>query len=215
MKKCVALLISMMLMITVCIAFAGTGACAAEADSPDFVITVKPVEGYSVDQYELGRLSSAAFKPENNAKGPTYVVSVVRNTEDKLKDATMTDDPEDEIAKSLKEQFESGYKNAELEIGKTSLGTPFVQCRAKVSDSSEFLGLSTVYKGFSVNVMVNGAEKITDDNIKTAIKILSELEIKDKEPDNSDTAEEEDIDSEEEPDSSEEDEALPDTKIIE
>ena len=182
MKKIIAILLSLALLL-------GCAAATAEesVEKENFgiirangVFTLKGIlpEGYKIVPFEMSDDAILSWITCDDPTRPTMVMSI--GFDETYADVERMNDLEVEDLEVLEKSFTLTDPYANISYEETAYGTRLMICRT-VSDYTDYLDIISIYKGYFVEfVMMPGEgvpeQKLTDEEIETCIKFLSDME---------------------------------------
>lgn len=174
MKKLFALMLSLMLMLSLC------GALAEETQvtvNDELTISFPVPEGYTFNEVWYGGILYATFVPEDDVH-PTMTLSLGATEE---YSQSSINDLSDEELDTLIAASISDFAFPTWAISETAHGTKLIVIDEN-SDYHEFAEIFTLYDGYFISVLIDpgDVEALTAEEIQTAVDILSDMQFSDK-----------------------------------
>ena len=141
----------------------------------EFALQCKLPEGYEVQVVNMMNTRIVASITSQDATRPTMYLTIAYN--ELYSEVERLNDLSDEDIKALEATFTEMY-DVEIDYRETGYGTKLMVVR-ETEDDTDFVVFFTVYKGYNVEFVVtpgDGAKELTEDQIKTSIDFLTELD---------------------------------------
>ena len=181
MKKIIAILLSLALLLG-CAAGLAEGAEKQSFGTirvnGEFTLRGTLPEGYKVVPFEMSDDAILSLIVSDDPAKPEMALSIAYD--ETYSDVERLNDMDDEALATLEKTFTDTDPYANITYEETAYGTRLLISRTQ-SETYDDLDIFTIYKGYFVEFMVSPGkaaadQKITDDDVATCIKFLSELD---------------------------------------
>ena len=181
MKKIIAILLSLALLLG-CAAGLAEGAEKQSFGTirvnGEFTLRGTLPEGYKVVPFEMSDDAILSLIVSDDPAKPEMALSIAYD--ETYSDVERLNDMDDEALATLEKTFTDTDPYANITYDETAYGTRLLISRTQ-SETYDDLDIFTIYKGYFVEFMVSPGkaavdQKITDDDVATCIKFLSELD---------------------------------------
>ena len=170
MKKIIALVLSLTLILCAAAAFAGETAEKAELGSVEaFSIRSIIPEGYTFNLIASDGLSLVGILSGGEGK-PTITVSIAFSEE--YAGVERFNDVDEETVQAIKDSF-LGMDDVVFEDLETAYGTRLL----KVTQANKtFADIYSIYKGYETEFVIAAQGEVTDEDIQTLVKFISDMD---------------------------------------
>ena len=184
MKKIIAILMSLMLLLG---GLSATAETAAESKVSIGTISINGAftlqcglpEGYTIQPVIMDRDQVIAFLKSEDATKPLMVLSVA--FDETYSDVDRMNDLSQEDLELLEETYTANDPTVELSYGETGLGTLLLIAKQNNEEEANYIDFLSVYKGYFVEfIMVAGEEAedktLTEEQMRICVDFLTDLD---------------------------------------
>ena len=171
MKKCIALLLSTLLLIAACGAIAETAETGTIVSNHyDFSTSAPENFGVIEDHREF---NSLIIYVNDDTTAPVYTLSIAYS---EIYDGMSLADCSDEEVALYKTLVGMNFNDAEITEAKTAMGTPLLIFNEKDS-ASDYVTIATIYKGYVLEMHIDKEDfsEITKEEVDMGVKIYSDI----------------------------------------
>lgn len=178
MKKLIALMLSLMLLVSVALPVMAEAAGNKQVIAYDDTMSIEVVipEGFTMEETTSGGAVFMVLVPENQSEN--YYCTVIAPDEDRA-DIERLNDLSDEELQAIAAEFCDGLNNPVVSFAETGLGTKLIVINDNDVEAGDTAVVSTLYKGFFLTTYVFPAgESVTEEEMNVAIQFYTDMEFK-------------------------------------
>ena len=168
MKKCIAILLSTLLLLAACGAVAETVPNVTD----HYIFSGATPEGYGVIEDHREFNSLIVYSSEDETK-PEYTLSIAYS---ELFDGLSVADLSEEEINFYKGLVASNYNDVNISDAKTEVGTQLFVFN-ETDSASDYVTIATIYEGYVLEMHIDKADfsEISQEDIDVGVKIFSDI----------------------------------------
>ena len=176
MKKLIALMLSLMLLVCVTLPVMAEDAPHKHTISYDDALSVQVVipDGYAIEETNVAGSLIMVMAPLDETTN--YYCVIIAKDEDRADVDRLNDLSDDEI-QAIVDEFCADLNNPTVSFGETGMGTKLIIINENDVDGSDSAIVLTLYKGYYLTTHVFPAgETVTEAELNTAIQFYTDME---------------------------------------
>ena len=176
MKKLIALLLTLMMLVGVALPVMAEEAPHKHAVAYDDTMTVEVVipEGYTVEESSVMGSLILVLAPIDEAQ--TYLCTIIGHDEDRAEVERLNDLSDEEI-QAIAAEFCEDLNNPTVSFSETGMGTKLIVINDNNVEEGDTAIVVTLYKGYFLTTYVFPAgETVTDAEIEMAVQFYTDMD---------------------------------------